>query len=96
MKIDQHSEDELKDCLKQILSTVNSVRTLDEMLNDYTNNYQKYELKKNRNAPKLPANPYMSYVAEHRKELLKKLTKKYPNETIKLVNTLKIHSLTYY
>jgi hypothetical protein len=78
--------DEAKDCLNQILEPVGAMRTLDEMLTDYLENYQKYELKKALHAPKLPANPVMRYIQHHRAELEKKLIKKNPNERIKLVN----------
>lgn len=87
VKIKKHSKEELKDCLKQILSKVCTVRTLDEMLNDYLDNYQKYELKKSLNAPKMPIKPCWRYISEHREELQKKLEKKHPNKTIKFVST---------
>mgnify|MGYP003529906429 CR=1 FL=1 len=86
VKIEDHSEEELKEILKNILSIVCSIRTLDEMLDDYLENYQKYELKMNKNAPKLPVNPCMRYVSIHREEFTRKLKKKYPNEVIKLVS----------
>lgn len=86
VNIPGHTLEELKECFKQILSSVCSVRTLDEMLNDYSEHYRKYELKNNPNAPKLPTNPCMRYVAEHRKELTNKLQAKHPNEKITLVN----------
>lgn len=86
VKIDDHSEAELKEILKSVLSAVCSVRTLDEMLNDYLQHYQKYEMKLNKNAPKLPVNPCMRYVSMHREEFTRKLKKKFPNETIKLVS----------
>lgn len=89
VEVGNFSEEELKECLKQIMSTVCTIRTLDEMLNDYLENYQKYELRRNRNAPKLPINPCMRYVTEHREEFTKKLKKKSPNGTIKLVSNLK-------
>lgn len=85
VKIEGLNTDEAKDCLKQILAPVNAMRTLDEMLNDYLENYQKYELKKSLNAPKLPQNPVMRYVTEHRAEFEKKLKKKHPDERIQLV-----------
>lgn len=81
-----HSQEELKECLNEILTSVCSIRTLDEMLDDYIENYRRYELKKNPNAPKIPTNPCMQYITEHRAELQKKLKKKYPGESITLVS----------
>jgi HMG (high mobility group) box len=79
-----YTEEELKIIFEEIVKDISKYRTLDEMLNDYLENYQKYELKKNINAPKMPMNPCMSFITANRDEIERKLKKKYPDVKIRL------------
>jgi hypothetical protein len=55
IQFDNIAEEELKECLKQMLSSVCTIRTLGEMLNDYLTNYRRYELKANKEDDPLTA-----------------------------------------
>lgn len=81
-QIDMDRE-EAQECLKQILKPVSSVRTLDEMLDDYLANYHKYEM---RSMISLPQNPKLRWIMANRIELEKKYKKKHPDEKIMLVS----------
>lgn len=75
-EIGGHSSENLQECLTEILASINSTRTLEEMLNDYLKNYHRYERKKQADLPKRPFNPCLQYLTDHREEFEKKLMKK--------------------
>jgi Cdc6-like AAA superfamily ATPase len=75
IKFPGYTEEQLKDCLKEILESVPRIRTMDEMLLDYENNPLKYNMKTHPGVPKMPVNAMMRYIDDNRAKIVKKMKK---------------------
>lgn len=92
IKIDGYEAKELKACLAEIIKPVCTIRTLEEMLNDYKLNHEKYDLKMHPDAPKLPRNAVMKFIDDNRAKFKKALEKEFPGTNIGLVSR---HNLNF-
>lgn len=86
IKVEDYSTEELQACLEDILKPISSLRTLDEMINDYAQHHEKYDLKMHPDAPKLPRNAVMRFIDDNRDKFKSFLSQKYPNQPVGLVS----------
>ncbi|KAL7042058.1 hypothetical protein ACKWTF_001003 [Chironomus riparius] len=84
ISIEGHTIEECKACLDEILKPICSIRTLDEMLTDYEQHHQKYDLKMHPDAPKIPRNAVMRFIDDNRDKFKKALIKEFPGTQIGL------------
>lgn len=85
ISIEGHTVEEFKSCLDEILKPICSIRTLDEMLTDYEQHHQKYDLKMHPDAPKIPRNAVMRFIDDNRDKFKTALMKDFPGAQIGLV-----------
>lgn len=84
--ISGYSQEELKEQLAEIVKATGTVRTLSEVLSDYTSNYQKYEFKQHPNRPLKPLNVQHLYLKENKDKLMQKYEKAHPGEKFNYVS----------
>jgi len=85
ISIEGHTVEEFKACLDEILKPICSIRTLDEMLTDYEQHHQKYDLKMHPDAPKIPRNAVMRFIDDNREKFKKALMNLNPGTQVGLV-----------
>jgi hypothetical protein len=84
VKILEYTSEEVKSIFDSIVKDISRFRTFDEILNDYIENYQKYEVKSCFKEKK-PLNPCMKFIVDNREDIEKKMKKKFPGKSIQLV-----------